>query len=429
MPHGRTTQGIVQGSPGGERNEEPQEPGEQGAQHINYGDDNMRGHIRQRGPRAWAIVLDLGRDAQGKRRQKWHTVHGTKKDAESELVKQLNALHTGTYVEPTRITVAEYLHRWIEDCAKAKVSAKTFERYDEIVRLHLAPAIGHIILTRLQPLHIQGMYSKMLEQGRRDGQGGLSARTVLHHHRVLREALQQAVRWLLLARNPADAVLPPRPEQAEARALDGQEAAQLIERAKPTRLYMPVLLAIATGLRRGEVLALRWKDVDLSSGTATVRQSLEHTKAGNRFKAPKTKKSLRAIQLPAFAITALKQHRAEQAARRLKLGDAYQDHDLIIARPDGLPWNPGSFSAGFVAFARRCGLKGLSYHHLRHTHATLLLGLNVHPKVVSERLGHSHIGLTMDTYSHVMPNMQREAAEMIDAALTGSSKQRREKGD
>lgn len=377
----------------------------------------MRGHIRQRGKGAYAVIIDLGRDPDGKRRQKWHNIRGTKKDAEIELVRQLNALQTGCYVEPTKLTLAQFLLRWLDDYAKPKVTAKTLERYEEIVRLQIVPRLGHIVLTKLQPLQIQKLYADMLKDGRKDGRGGLSARTVLHHHRVLREALQQAVRWLLLSRNPADAVQPPRPERREIGALDRQQAADLIEAVKPTRLHLPVLLAIATGVRRGEVLALRWKDVDLRAGVVTIRQSLEQTKDGIRFKSPKTKRSARSIQLPAFAVAALKQHRSEQAAQRLRLGEAYQDLGLILTRPDGRPWNPGSFSAGFIDFARRHGFEGLTYHRLRHTHATLLLGLNVHPKIVSERLGHSQIGLTMDTYSHVMPNMQREAAEMLEAAL------------
>lgn len=379
----------------------------------------MRGHIRQRGKGAYAVIIELGRDAEGKRRQKWHNVRGTKKDAENELVKQLNALQTGSYVEPTRLRVGQFLRRWLDDYAKPKVAAKTFERYDEIVRLHLLPHIGHIRLEKLHPLKIQELYAKMLKEGRNDGRGGLSPRTVLHHHRVLREALQQAVRSLLLSRNPADAVQPPRPERSDVSTLDSKRASELIELAKPTRLYLPILMALATGARRGEVLALRWKDVDLRSGVATIRQSLEQTKAGIRFKSPKTKRSTRSIQLPAFAVSALKQHRSEQAAQRLKLGEAYRNLGLVMARPDGSAWNPGSFSAGFIDFAKRHGFEGLAFHQLRHTHATLLLGLNVHPKIVSERLGHSHIGLTMDTYSHVMPNMQREAAEMIDAVLAG----------
>src|SRR5436190_6464374 len=180
----------------------------------------MKGHIRQRGPQSWAVVLELGRDATGKRRQKWHTVRGGKKDAQRELARLLHEINTGGYVEPSRMTLSDYLDRWLDDYARASVSAKTFERYEEIIRLHLKPALGHHPLSKLQPLHIARYYSEALASGRKDGRGGLSARSVLHHHRLLRSALHQAVKWLLVPRNPADAVDPPRPQYREMRALD-----------------------------------------------------------------------------------------------------------------------------------------------------------------------------------------------------------------
>ena len=379
----------------------------------------MRGHIKQRSKGTWSIVLDLGRDPTGKRQQKWHTVKGTKRAAQTELNNLLHALQTGSYVEPTKLTVGEYLRRWLDDYAKTNVSAKTYERYDEIARLHLIPGLGHFVLTRLQPLHIQELYSAMLQHGRKDRVGALSARTVLHHHRVLREALQQAIRWQLLVRNPADAVEPPRPQRREIRTLDEEDAKLLMEISKGTRLHFPIVLETGSGMRRGEILALRWKDVDLRAGTATVRQTLEETRSGIAFKQPKTQKGARLIPLPAFAIEALKRHRSEQAAHRLKVGDAYQDHGLVFPRPDGRPWSPASFSVGFIAFARRHGFESLTFHHLRHTHATQLLKQGVHPKVVSERLGHSTIGVTLDVYSHVLPSMQQDAAEKINVALRG----------
>jgi integrase len=378
----------------------------------------MKGHLRRRGKNSWSIVLDLGRDASGKRRQKWHAVGGTKKVAERELARLVNALHTGAYIEPTRITVAEYLERWLEDYARSNVSAKTFERYAEIVRLHLTPDIGFHKLVKLQPLHIQSHYSKALQEGRKDRRsGGLSKRTVLHHHRVLREALQQAVRWQLLPRNPADAVAPPRAPRIEMRALDEEHVAQLLTLAKGTSLYVPILLAVAAGLRRGEILAVRWNDIDLDRGTLAVRQSLEQTKAGLQFKQPKTQKGRRVVTLPSLVLDALRHHKAEQAKVRLKLGTGYQDNGLVCSAADGRPMNPNSFSHHCVYFLRQSGLAGLRFHDLRHSHATLLLRQGVHPKVVSERLGHSGVGITLDIYSHVLPDMQEEAARKLDYAL------------
>ena len=377
----------------------------------------MKGHIRQRGPQSWAVVLDLGRDASGKRRQKWHTVRGTKKDAQRELARLLHELNTGAYVEPSRMTLSDYLDRWLEDYARPNVSGKTFERYEEIVRLHLKPALGHHTLSKLQPLHIALYYSEALASGRTDGSGGLSARSVLHHHRVLRAALHQAVKWLLLPRNPADAVDPPRPKHREMRALDEAATAKLLRAASESRLSLPVLLAVTTGLRRGEILGLRWQDIDFEKSSLAVRQSLEQTRDGLAFKQPKTSKGRRVVALPGLAVDALKQHKVRQATTKLALGAAYQDHDLVCARDDGSPWPPDTFSSAFVALMRRADVPTVRFHDLRHTHATQLLRQGVHPKVVSERLGHATVGITLDVYSHVLPGMQAEAATRTDAAL------------
>jgi integrase len=349
-------------------------------------------------------------------------VAGTKKDAQNELTKLLHSLQTGTYVEPTKLTVGEYLRRWLADYAKTNVSPKTYERYEEIARLHLIPGLGHFVLTKLQPLHIQALYSAMLQHGRKGGSGGLSAQTVLHHHRVLREALQQAIRWQLLVRNPSDAVEPPRVPGREFRPLDEAQTARLVEAARGSRLFMPTLLAVATGMRRGEVLALRWCDVDFAANALAVCRSLEETREGLSFKQPKTQRGRRRVTLPGFAVDALRRHRTEQAAERLKLGPAYEDNELVCPCPDGRPWVPGSFSAGFIAFCRRRGFERLRFHDLRHGHATQLLQEGIHPKVVSERLGHSTIGITLDTYSHVMPGIQEEAAQRLDDLLRGPIK-------
>lgn len=381
----------------------------------------MRGHVRKRGKGSWAIVLDLGRDANGKRKQKWITVRGSEKDAERELARLLHEMNTGQFVEPSKMTVAEYLRHWLEAYAKVNVRAKTFERYAEIVEKALIPALGCHRLAKLQPLHIQTFYSKALLEGRRDGRGGLSPQTVLHYHRVLREALQQAVRWQLLVRNPTDAVEPPRVQRQEVQVLDEKQTAYLLRACEGSWLYMPVLLAVTTGMRRGEILALRWRDVDLKAGTATVRQSLEQTNNGLAFKQPKTQKGRRVVVLPALAVDALRRHRIAQAKERLLMGPDYQDHDLICAQPDGRPLNPDSVSAAFRDFMGKLPLPRIRFHDLRHSHASHLLRQGVHPKVVSERLGHSTTTITLDLYSHLLPGLQEEAARRIDAALRAAS--------
>lgn len=301
----------------------------------------------------------------------------------------------------------------MENYAKSNVAAKTFEGYTEFVRKHFTPALGHHPLAKLQPLHIQAYYTKALESGRRDGKGGLSARTVLHHHRVLREALQQAVKWQLLVRNPADAVEPPRPEQKQMAVLDEDQAKRLLTAAEGTRLHIPVLLAVTTGMRRGEILGLRWTDVDLTTGTAAVRQALGQTKAGMEFKTPKTQKSRRLVVLPQFVADELRRHKGQQAQQKLLLGPGYKDQSLVVAQADGSAFPPNILSIAFATLVKQAGLK-VTFHGLRHTHATHLFLRKVHPKIVSERLGHSNIGITLDIYSHVLPGMQEEAARHIE---------------
>jgi integrase len=299
---------------------------------------------------------------------------------------------------------------------KPSLAGKTHERYAEIVNIHLIPALGGISLSKLQPMHIQPYYSQALDTGRKDGNGGLSARTVLHHHRVLHNALNQAVKWQLLARNPAAAVEPPKPEQKEMRALDEDTSAWLLAAAQGSRLYIPILIAITTGMRRGEILALRWMDIDFINNVVRVQRSIDQTNAGVRVKEPKKKTSRRPISMPRLLIEALELHRAQQKELKKVTGAMYEDNDLICCCDDGRIWNPDSFTSAYCKFTRRIGIQ-LRFHDLRHTHASQMLRQGVSAKVVSERLGHSAIGITLNTYSHILPGMQEDAAARVDLSL------------
>ncbi len=376
----------------------------------------MKGHITRRGD-AWCIVFDLGRDERGRRRQKWVTVRGSRRDAERELARLQHELTTGAYVAPADMTVAQYLEYWLQHYAQPSVAVKTLEGYTEYVRLHLIPSLGRHKLARLQPAHIQAYYSDALSHGRRKGEGGLSARTVLHHHRVLRQALEQAVRWQFLGRNPANSVVPPRPRAIEQRVLDVNAIAALLSAARPTRLFVPIIMAVTTGMRRGEILGLRWQDVDLAHGTLSVRQTLVQTRTALIVKEPKSRQSRRVVVLPSILVEALADHRIEQGRLMARLGEVQSDGTLVVAEDNGDPRSPRALSAAFASLLQREGLPLVRFHDLRHTHATLLLGQGVHPKVVSERLGHSTVDLTLNTYSHVLPTLQDAAAREVDAAL------------
>ncbi len=377
----------------------------------------MRGSIQKRGKRSWRLVFDLERGHTGKRRQKAVTFRGTKRDAETELSRILAEIKNGGFVDPGNITVNEYLDQWLEHVS-TKTAAKTHERYEEIVRLGLAPHLGTIKLSKLRPIDIQGLYADALKSGRLHRTGGLSARSVLHYHRILSQALKQAVKWQLLPRNPADAVEPPRPEQKEMVALDENQTAILIEKVNGTALYIPVFLAVTTGMRRGEVLGLRWCDVDLDRGTLSVTQTLEKTREGGlHFKQPKTRKSRRTISLPSITVDALRKHRAEQMELYLSLGSGWDDGGLVCTKAAGEPVNPNTLTSGFASRVRDMDIPRVRFHDLRHTHATQLLKEGVHPKVAQERLGHATIAVTLDLYSHVMPGMQEDAAARVDRAL------------
>src|SRR5215510_14689226 len=269
----------------------------------------MRGHIRERSPGRWAIVIDVPQD--GKRKQRWHSFKGTKRQAQIECARLIAELQNGTAVEPSRMTVADFLERWIEHM-QGQVLPRSHERYAEIARKNLAPLLGALTLTKLQPAHISQAYAKALASGRRDGTGGLSPRTVTHMHRVLREALQQGVRWQILARNPADAVKPPKVERKQMLVLDTDATAALIEAAREISLFMPIMLGVRCGLRRGEVVTLRWRNVDLERGQISVVASAEQTDLGVREKEPKNGKG-RTIVLSGTEIEELRGHRVRQA--------------------------------------------------------------------------------------------------------------------
>jgi integrase len=307
----------------------------------------------------------------------------------------------------------------------SQVSPRSHERYAEIARKNVVPLLGGAALSALRPDQISAAYTKALTEGRRDGQGGLSPRTVHHIHRILRQALQQAVRWGLLARNPADAVKPPKVERASMQTYDLAETAELLEAARGTRMFVPTSLAVLCGLRRGEILALRWRSVDFAEAQIAVVESLEQTSAGLRFKETKSGRA-RTVAISSTIVEELRAHRVRQAEELLRLGIRLSPDTLVAARADGEPMQPRSLTHEWQKLAERRGLRRIRFHDLRHAHATHLLGSGVHPKIASERLGHSSVGITLDLYSHVTRGMQADAASLVDAALKAAIKRRAE---
>ena len=378
------------------------------------------GHIRQRSPGSWELRYSLGTDyATGKRRVATTTVSGTRRVAERELRRLLRTVDTGEHVDASRMTVREWLTIWLAT-VREEVSPKSYERYAEIVRHFLIPAIGNLPLVKLTPAHLQTAYNAWAVGGRRDGKkGGLSPRTRRHIHRILNSALARAVEQQLLARNPAEVFRKrlPKVERQEMTTLSTDQSARLLAAIKHTRVYWPVLLALSTGMRRGEIFALRWRNVDLDRGFLRVMESLEQTKSGIRFKAPKTDKT-RTVTLPAFALVELRRLRRQQAEELFMLGVRQTGETLVCARADGDPLQPQSLTHQFTRLiARIKNFPRIRFHDLRHSHATHLLGAGVHPKIAQERLGHASITTTLDLYSHVTETMQSDAAQRLDAAF------------
>ena len=237
----------------------------------------MKGHIRERSPGHWAIILDVRDPATGRRRRKWHRFVGAKRQAENECARLISEMQRGTYLEPHKTNVAQFLDRWLAD-VKPRVSQKTHERYEQICHKNIAPLLGAVALARLRPEHISDAYAKALATGRRRGDGGLAPRTVRQMHAIIKGALAQAVRWGILVRNPAAAVKGPKVGRAAMQTYDLEQTAELIEVARSTRVFIPVLLAVLGGLRRGEIAALRWRQVDLVAAQLAVVQSAEQTR-------------------------------------------------------------------------------------------------------------------------------------------------------
>jgi integrase len=381
----------------------------------------VKGHIRERSPGHWAIILDI-QDA-GKRRRKWHSFTGTKRQAQSECARLITEVESGEYVEPSKVTLAEFLNRWLK-YIKPNVSPRTHERYEQIATKNIGPLLGAKVLSKLQPIEISEAYAKALENGRRDGKGGLSPRTVHHMHRVLYSALNQAERWKLINRNPA-ALLEkrdrPKIERKPVTTIDTPTTATVFDTARERRLFIPLVLAALCGLRRGEITALRWRSVDLDAGQLAVVASTEQTDAGAiREKEAKSGKT-RTVALPLMAIEELRRWRVAQAEELLKLGARADDNWHVVTQAYGSPLQPRSLTHVMSAFLKEWNV---TLHGLRHSHASYMLASNIHPKVVQERLGHSSIAITMDIYSHLMPNMQGEAAAAVDGALRAAINKR-----
>ncbi len=376
----------------------------------------MAGQIIKKGKRKWLIRVFQGRDPHtGKRKYFSKQIDGNKKDAQTFLNGVLREMDMGTFVEPSPMTVSEYLDKWLSAAAKPRLSERTYADYEDLLTRYVRSKLGHKKLSDLRPLEVQELYTEMQERG-------LSARTVRYTHAVISSAFKQAVKWGMLARNPAAFVDLPRQARKEMQALSPLDAARFLEAAAEDRYGVLFHFALVTGMRPEEYLGLQWKDVDFEKSVVTVQRTLVWRRKGGGwyFGEPKTSKSRRSIPIPNSLVQSLKEHKRHQAEEVLKAGPDYQRLDLVFATAEGGPLMVQNlFRRHFKPILKRAGLpQSIRLYDLRHSCATLLLAADENPKVVSERLGHATVTLTLDTYTHVLPSMQKAASDKLESILS-----------
>jgi len=371
---------------------------------------------------SWAFRVDIGSETREGRSQKLRSGFESRQQAERALRDLLHKVDRDRYVDRNDLTVRAYLEtEWLPAVAPPNLRQSTWSSYSGELRRHVFPTLGSAQLQNLRPSHLNRLYAELLASGRRDGRGGLSPRTVRYIHTVIRKALSDAVRWGLLERNPADLADPPRRNTERQRRMmktwSSEQLAQFLDHASTDRLYPAWHLAATTGMRRGEVLGLRWSDLELPTGTLAVRQTYVSIDGSAQISSPKTSKSRRSVDVDDDTVSVLAQWEAAQNEERRQWGAAWDEHGLVFTRENGSPIPPDGFTKRFRQLAEQAGLPILRLHDLRHTHASLLLQAGVNPKVVSERLGHHSTAFTLDVYSHTIPGMQASAAEQVADAI------------
>jgi len=379
-----------------------------------------RGHIRKRIYKSgitWQIIIELGLDENGDRQRMYKSTYTTKKEAEKELQKLLTDLDGGTYIEDSKITVATNLRNWLKTYVEPTLAATTIDGYKSNIENYIIPNIGSIPLQKLTPVQVQEMYQKLSKDGRLDGKGGLAPRTIRSIHRIMSKAFNEALKMQIIKRNVTTMVSIPKAVPYKAKIYEEEEIITLLNNANGSDMSVPITLAVALGLRRGEILGLKWADIDLAKSTLTVNNNLVSTNAGAVLTTPKTKTSHRALQMSKGIVILLKRHLLAQRESKLKLGTSYQDNDFVCCYPDGSIYQPKNFSKKFAWFLKKHNMPHVRFHDLRHSNATIMLKYGVPAKIASERLGHTSISVTMDLYSHVTASMQTEVAQKIEDGI------------
>ncbi len=369
----------------------------------------MKGNIRKRSENGgWQITIWTGTKPDGKPQRYYETIKGKKADAQRRLRELLTTMDKGTYTPPSHLTLAQLLKQWLEGYCMTNCSLRTQDFYEYIVGIHLIPALGHIKLDSLKAQVIQAYYGSACQK--------LSNRTVLHIHRVLSQSLKWAVKQGYIGRNPTESADPPVPRYRTMTTLSQDEVSLLLARAQNNYYYPVIYTAISTGLRRNEILGLRWRDIDLIMTSLSVSQVIYKGRGRVEFKEPKTEHSRRRVSMTPKLTCYLREYRSSQEQLFMEQGRTLSLDDLVFCHPNGKPLDPSTVTHNFHKITRDIGLK-VRFHDLRHSCASLMLREGVHPKIVSEMLGHSTVAITLDVYSHVTPGLQEAAARSLNEVL------------
>jgi integrase len=370
----------------------------------------MKGHLRERSPGHWAIILDA-QDATGQRKRRWHSFQGTKREAQIECARLISEQQGGGAVDPSKLKVCEFLDRFERDWVAVNVGPHTAGRYHGALG-HLRQHLGELPLQKVQAVNIVGFYAALTREG-------LHPNTIRLFHVLLHRAFSEAKRWKLVRDNVVDDVVKPKGLKQEIDILQPDQAQELLRKLEGHPLYLIAYLGLNTGMRRNEMLGLRWRDVDLNAGKLTIEQSLEQTRAhGIRTKAPKTESGRRTISLPTATVTELRNHWRTQQEQRLACGMGRAPADgFVLAAHDGAPQSPNAISKAWPVAMKAIGMKSVTLHSLRHTHASMLIASGMDILTISRRLGHSSATITLNIYGHLIHGTDRVAADIMDRAF------------
>jgi integrase len=377
----------------------------------------MTGSITKQGKNSWRITVELGTNSEGKRLRQYSTTRGRKKDAQDKLNELIGNANKGMIPSSGKTTLADYLKNWLDTDVRANCAPRTVESYESTIERHLIPGLGHYRLRELHPEAIEGYYAR----ARKD----LSSRSVHYHHRILKHALKHAVEKGYLGRNPCDLVAHLKYTKKEMRTMEPPEVNMLLIATLTSQFYPVVYCALNTGLRQGELLGLRWRDIDFEAKdekghprpSISVCRALYKRQGVCEFREPKTKHSRRSIPMTQNLAAYLREYREGRESLSLHLGRLLKLDDLVFSNVEGEPLDPSVLSHTFQRIVKKAGLENVRFHDLRHTFASLMLSQHAAPKVISEILGHASVAFTMDTYSHIIPGMKEEAMALLDEVL------------